>query len=192
MASTTIVLAEPDKGFAQDVKNRLQPFGFAVAVVANADELLKQAEAQSAQLVLISAELPPNKSGTAACNRVKSQLKLKSIPVALLWTNATPALENHKKLATHADAYFQKANVAELVAWVKDRLPNGAGAAAADAPSGPGARDPLSTLGLTDSDVTEGESQRPSEPAGGDDGLAPAAPQPPAPAAARGLEQLAK
>ena len=69
---------------------------------------MSMAKQESPDLIVVCVEAQPT-NGYMLCTRLKKDEKLKSIPVVLTSSNATPeSFEKHKKLKTRAEEYLIK------------------------------------------------------------------------------------
>lgn len=103
-----ITLIEAERDFANILKNELGKKGFDVDIFSNGDEGLDFIKKNQTDLIVLCVELPET-SGYSICNKLKKDNKLKSIPLILISSEATPeTFEQHKKLKTHAEDYLIK------------------------------------------------------------------------------------
>ncbi|MCX7958954.1 MAG: response regulator, partial [Deltaproteobacteria bacterium] len=98
-----ITLIEAERDFANILKNELTKRGFEVDIFPNGDDGLDFIKKNTTDLIVLCVELPET-SGYSICNKLKKDNKLKSIPLILISSEATPeTFEQHKKLKTHAE-----------------------------------------------------------------------------------------
>ncbi len=118
-----ITLIEAERDFANILKNELSAKGFSVDIFSNGDDGLDFIKKNPTDLIVLCVELPET-SGYSICNKLKKDNKLKSIPLILISTEATPeTFEQHKKLKTHAEEYLIKPfEPKELIEKIKNLI----------------------------------------------------------------------
>ena len=118
-----ITLIEAERDFANILKNELTKRGFEVDVFLNGDDGLNFIKSNPTDLIILCVELPET-SGYSICNKLKKDNKLKSIPLILISSEATPeTFEQHKKLKTHAEEYLIKPfEPKELIERIKNLI----------------------------------------------------------------------
>jgi len=106
--SKTVLLIESDTTFAREMSAALEAKGFGVRVSSDGREGVELARALHPDCVVLCVELP-GLSGYSWCNRLKKDEKLKSIPLVITSSEATPeTFEQHRKLKTRAEDYLIK------------------------------------------------------------------------------------
>lgn len=118
-----ITLIEAEREFANILKNEISRKGFEVDVFSNGDEGLDFVKKHTTDLIVLCVELPET-SGYSICNKLKKDNRLKSIPLILISSEATPeTFEQHKKLKTHAEEYLIKPfEPKELIERIKNLI----------------------------------------------------------------------
>jgi len=118
-----ITLIEAERDFANILKNELTKKGFEVDTFPNGDDGLDFIKKNVTDLIVLCVELPET-SGYSICNKLKKDSKLKSIPLILISSEATPeTFEQHKKLKTHAEEYLIKPfEPKELIERIKNLI----------------------------------------------------------------------
>lgn len=113
---TKVLIFESDREFAQILSLGLRGYGCEVSLVEDGEEGIEAASNNKPDLILLTIELP-RMNGFSVCNKLKRNADLKSVPLALLSSEATEeTFEQHKRLRTRADAYVHKPiTVDELV-----------------------------------------------------------------------------
>jgi len=84
---------------------RLEAIGYEVLKAASAEEALSLLEKNKPDLILLDLLLP-QMQGEEVCQRLKSDLKLKDIPVIIITANIATVNETIKKIC--ADDYILK------------------------------------------------------------------------------------
>ena len=106
--SKTVLLIESDPTFAREMSAALEAKGFGVRVSSDGKEGVELARALHPDCVVLCVELT-GLSGYSWCNRLKKDEKLKSIPLVITSSEATPeTFEQHRKLKTRAEDYLIK------------------------------------------------------------------------------------
>ncbi len=106
--SKTVLLIESDSSFARDMSAALESRGFGVRTSSEGKEGVELARALRPDCVVLCVELP-GLSGYSWCNRLKKDDALKSIPLVITSSEATPeTFEQHRKLKTRAEDYLIK------------------------------------------------------------------------------------
>jgi len=113
--SLSVLLVEPDAGFADEIRKALDPVGFQVASLPSGEPAVERCRREPPDLILLAAELP-DMSGFSVCNRLKRQHA--SIPLILYTAEATEAaIETHRATRTRADDYLRRPfEMADLLA----------------------------------------------------------------------------
>ena len=121
---TKVLVFESDGAFAQILSVGLAGYGCEVKVVDDGEVGIEVASKDKPDLILLTIELP-RMNGFSVCNKLKRHGDLKSIPLALLSSDATDeTFDQHKRLRTRADAYVHKpVSVDGLVAQLADIFP---------------------------------------------------------------------
>lgn len=105
---TKVLVFESDREFAQKLSSGLSGYGCEVTLVEDGEEGIEAASKHKPDLILLTIELP-RMNGFSVCNKLKRHGELKSVPLALLSSEATEeTFEQHKRLRTRADAYVHK------------------------------------------------------------------------------------
>lgn len=105
---TKVLIFESDREFAQILSLGLRGYGCEVSLVEDGEEGIEAASNNKPDLILLTIELP-RMNGFSVCNKLKRNADLKSVPLALLSSEATEeTFEQHKRLRTRADAYVHK------------------------------------------------------------------------------------
>lgn len=120
---TKVLIFESDREFAQTLSLGLSGYGCEVSLVEDGEEGIEAASNNKPDLILLTIELP-RMNGFSVCNKLKRNADLKSVPLALLSSEATEeTFEQHKRLRTRADAYVHKPiTVDDLVAQLSGLL----------------------------------------------------------------------
>src|SRR5512136_16215 len=106
--SKTVLLIESDSTFARNMAVALESRGFGVRTSPDGKEGVELARALHPDCVVLCVELP-GLSGYSWCNRLKKDEALKSIPLLITSSEATPeTFEQHRKLKTRAEDYLIK------------------------------------------------------------------------------------
>src|SRR5712692_6573170 len=84
-----ILIAEDSPTQAQQLKHLLEERGHAVTVAADGKQALEAAHTRKPALI-VSDIVMPGMDGYALCKRVKSQEKLKDVPVILMTSLSSP------------------------------------------------------------------------------------------------------
>src|SRR5258708_10933226 len=104
--SKRILFIDSDESFTRGLQAAASARGFTALAAANSDAGLMLARKESPDLIVVCVESQPT-NGYMLCTRLKKDDQLKSIPVILTSSNATPeAFEKHKKLKTRAEEYL--------------------------------------------------------------------------------------
>jgi CheY-like chemotaxis protein len=103
-----ILLIESDAAFAAEMSRALEARGLESRVSADGKEGLELARDLRPDAVVLCVELP-RMSGYSICQKLKKDDALKSIPLILTSSEATPeTFEAHRKLKARADDYLIK------------------------------------------------------------------------------------
>lgn len=123
MASQTLLCVEPDEAVVATIRAALEPHGFAVTNIVNAEEAVSWCKDNPPQLALVSVE--PGKVGYNICNKFKRTNDLKGIPLILISGQETPQqFEQHRKLKVRANEYLHKPfSAAQLLDKVRQVIP---------------------------------------------------------------------
>ncbi|HXN82607.1 MAG TPA: response regulator [Myxococcales bacterium] len=103
-----ILFIDSDESFTRGLQAAASAHGFTAVTAANSDAGLTLARKETPDLIVVCVESQPT-NGYMLCTRLKKDDQLKSIPVILTSSNATPeSFEKHKKLKTRAEEYLIK------------------------------------------------------------------------------------
>ena len=103
-----VLLIESDTPFARAMSKALESRGFGVRTSPDGKEGFELARALHPDCVVLCVELP-GLSGYSWCNRLKKDGDLKSIPLVITSSEATPeTFDQHRKLKTRAEDYLLK------------------------------------------------------------------------------------
>jgi DNA-binding response OmpR family regulator len=103
-----ILFIDSDESFTRGLQEAASAHGFTALAAANSDAGLMLARKENPDLIVVCVESQPT-NGYMLCTRLKKDDQLKSIPVILTSSNATPeSFEKHKKLKTRAEEYLIK------------------------------------------------------------------------------------
>src|ERR1700730_1721180 len=103
-----ILFIDSDESFTRGLQAAASAHGFTAVTAANSDAGLTLARKETPDLIVVCVESQPT-NGYMPCTRLKKDDQLKSIPVILTSSNATPeSFEKHKKLKTRAEEYLIK------------------------------------------------------------------------------------
>jgi len=106
--SKRILLIDSDEGFAQGLSSAMEARGFVPTLATDSEQGMSLAKEENPDLIVVCVEAQPT-NGYMVCTRLKKDEQLKSIPVILTSSQATPdSFEKHKKLKTRAEAYLIK------------------------------------------------------------------------------------
>jgi CheY-like chemotaxis protein len=106
--SKRILLIDSDEGFAQGLSSAMEARGFVPTLATDSEQGISLAKEESPDLIVVCVEAQPT-NGYMVCTRLKKDEQLKSIPVILTSSQATPdSFEKHKKLKTRAEEYLIK------------------------------------------------------------------------------------
>jgi DNA-binding response OmpR family regulator len=106
--SKRILFIDSDESFTRGLQAAASAHGFTALAAANSDAGLMLARKENPDLIVVCVESQPT-NGYMLCTRLKKDDQLKSIPVILTSSTATPeSFEKHKKLKTRAEEYFIK------------------------------------------------------------------------------------
>src|ERR1700730_16280134 len=106
--SKRILLIDSDESFAQDLSAAVAQSGFTPLMAIDSEQGMALAREEGPDLIVVCVEAQPT-NGYMLCTRLKKDDQLKSIPVILTSSNATPeSFEKHKKLKTRAEEYLIK------------------------------------------------------------------------------------
>ena len=106
--SKRILLIDSDEGFAQGLSSAMEARGFVPTLATDSEQGMSLAKEESPDLIVVCVEAQPT-NGYMLCTRLKKDEQLKSIPVILTSSQATPdSFEKHKKLKTRAEDYLIK------------------------------------------------------------------------------------
>ncbi len=120
---TKVLVFESDSEFAQTLTAGLSAYGCSVTVVEDGEVGIDTAQKDKPDLILLTIELP-RMNGFSVCNKLKRNGDLKTVPLALLSSEATEeTFEQHKRLRTRADAYVHKpVDVDSLVSQLSELI----------------------------------------------------------------------
>jgi CheY-like chemotaxis protein len=103
-----VLLIESDTTFARAMSSALESRGYGVRTSPDGKEGFELARALHPDCVVLCVELP-GLSGYSWCNRLKKDGTLKSIPLVITSSEATPeTFDQHRKLKTRAEDYLLK------------------------------------------------------------------------------------
>lgn len=103
-----VLLIENDSAFARAMSSALESRGYGVRTSPDGKEGFELARALHPDCVVLCVELP-GLSGYSWCNRLKKDGDLKSIPLVITSSEATPeTFDQHRKLKTRAEDYLLK------------------------------------------------------------------------------------
>jgi CheY-like chemotaxis protein len=103
-----VLLIENDTAFARAMSKALESQGYGVRTSPDGKEGFELARALHPDCVVLCVELP-GLSGYSWCNRLKKDGDLKSIPLVITSSEATPeTFDQHRKLKTRAEDYLLK------------------------------------------------------------------------------------
>src|SRR5512137_2590766 len=103
-----VLLIESDTSFAHAMSAALESRGYGVRTSPDGKEGFELARALHPDCVVLCVELP-GLSGYSWCNRLKKDGTLKSIPLVITSSEATPeTCDPHRKLKTRAEDYLLK------------------------------------------------------------------------------------
>jgi DNA-binding response OmpR family regulator len=120
--SKRILLIDSDESFAQELSSAIEARGFAATVATNSEQGMSLAKEESPDLIVVCVEAQPT-NGYMLCTRLKKDEQLKTIPIILTSSQATPdSFEKHKKLKTRAEEYLIKPFAAETMLEKASRL----------------------------------------------------------------------
>ena len=103
-----VLLIESDTSFARAMSAALELRGYGVRTSPDGKEGFELARALHPDCVVLCVELP-GLSGYSWCNRLKKDGSLKSIPLVITSSEATPeTFDQHRKLKTRAEDYLLK------------------------------------------------------------------------------------
>ena len=103
-----VLLIESDSTFARAMSSALESRGYGVRTSPDGKEGFELARALHPDCVVLCVELP-GLSGYSWCNRLKKDGTLKSIPLVITSSEATPeTFDQHRKLKTRAEDYLLK------------------------------------------------------------------------------------
>jgi CheY-like chemotaxis protein len=106
--SKKILIIESDSAFAGELASALEGKGFAVRVSGDGKEGLELARVDRPDAIVLCVELP-KMSGYSICNKLKKDDALRTIPLVITSSEATPeTFEQHRKLKTRAEDYLIK------------------------------------------------------------------------------------
>jgi len=106
--SKRILLIDSDEGFAQGLSSAMEARGFTATLATDSEQGMSLAKEESPDLIVVCVEAQPT-NGYMLCTRLKKDEQLKSIPIILTSSQATPdSFEKHKKLKTRAEEYLIK------------------------------------------------------------------------------------
>src|SRR6266700_2108437 len=118
-----VLLLEDDVPLALEMNAALTQIGCAVDVQRDGNAGLTRAMSSPFDLIVASVELP-GMNGFRLVNRLKKDQKRSSTPIFLVTSQSASTFDEHRKLPTRADSYFQKPiMMAELVARARASVP---------------------------------------------------------------------
>jgi DNA-binding response OmpR family regulator len=151
--SKRILFIDSDESFTRGLQAAASAHGFTAVTAANSDAGLTLARKENPDLIVVCVESQPT-NGYMLCTRLKKDDQLKSIPVILTSSNATPeSFEKHKKLKTRAEEYLIKPFAPSLMLQKASEL---LGMSAADAAGG-GAEEHEEIVSMEDEPLGMGE-----------------------------------
>ncbi len=102
------LLIESDASFARELESVLAARGVEARITGDGRQAVEVARAERPDAIVLCVELA-GMSGYSACNRLRKDAELKSVPLVITSAEATPeTFEQHKRLKTRADAYLMK------------------------------------------------------------------------------------
>ena len=101
-----VLLVEHDATVASELEIGLRANGCDVILLSDGETGLARAASDRFDVILLSGELP-GMSGFRLCNRIKEDPSTRDVTTFLLSTSAAD-LEAHRRLPTHANAYFRR------------------------------------------------------------------------------------
>src|SRR5712671_7471609 len=103
-----ILVIDSDESFANVLAAAISKGGLEPLTATNSEHGMTLAKQENPDLIVVCVEAQPT-NGYMLCTRLKKDEKLKSIPVILTSSQATPdSFEKHKKLKTRAEEYLIK------------------------------------------------------------------------------------
>ena len=104
----SILMVESDAELASAFKQAVSVKGIQMLYTDDGNEALNLAREKHPAAIVLCVELAKG-SGYSVCNKLKRDLDLAQIPLVITSSLATEeTFEQHKRLKTHADAYFKK------------------------------------------------------------------------------------
>jgi hypothetical protein len=128
-----VLLIDADRAFRANLSEQLGPYRVIVMAEPDIDRALRLATTETPALILIAIEEREKTTGFRAFQKCKKSMP--EVPVALVTSTVSPEeLAKHKKLKSHADAYFDKRTLAptDLLARIDALIQLGEPEAAAD------------------------------------------------------------
>jgi CheY-like chemotaxis protein len=108
MPRKRVLIIEADRDFAEGLSRTLKSEGYGTIFAGDGTEGLDIVRGDRPDLIVLCVELP-QMSGYSVCNKLKKDSALKSIPLIIISSEATPeTFQQHKKLKTHAEDYMIK------------------------------------------------------------------------------------
>jgi CheY-like chemotaxis protein/predicted nucleic acid-binding Zn-ribbon protein len=128
-----ILLIDAEQPFANTMKSALEGRGFKVKQLDDGKDGLEYAREAAPALIVLCVELP-KMSGYSICNKLKKDDDLKSIPLLITSSEATPeTFAQHRKLKTRAEDYLIKPfDAASLIEKIGELIPLPEGGQAAE------------------------------------------------------------
>lgn len=105
-----ILIIESDAPFAERLREVIGARGLEVEITADGKDGLDRAHADRPDAIVLAVELGEKLTGGYAyCNKLKKDDALRTIPLVLISSQATPeTFEQHRKLRTRAEEYLIK------------------------------------------------------------------------------------
>lgn len=113
----TILIVDDESDVLSLMKIRLEVAGYQALVAASAEEALVLLEKNNPDLILLDLLLP-EMQGAEVCQRLKSDKKLKDIPVIIMTAHAAQICETVKKICAD-DHILKPFEPAELLFKIK-------------------------------------------------------------------------
>src|SRR5690242_6642349 len=101
-----VLLVEHDATVASELEIGLRANGCEVTLLSDGEMGLARAASDRFDVILLSGELP-GMSGFRLCNRIKEDPSTRDVTTFVMSTSPAD-LEAHRRLPTHANAYFRR------------------------------------------------------------------------------------